>query len=110
MTQGESAVQPHETFRRLLVGLSRGSIFPPAARCYIYIRSLPTVSGTRLPIRKSLPAELSLFEQAKAAPALARICRAFRPGRRNRVRFRDGSATVQRRARSLCHAEAWRGK
>src|SRR5260370_41089641 len=110
MTQVECAAPPRATFQTLLLGLSRGSISPPAARCYICRRSLPAVSGTRLPIERSLPAELSLFEQEKSAPVLARICRASHPGPRNRVRFRDGSAIVQRRVRSLCRAEAWRDK
>src|SRR5713101_2080306 len=110
MTPTESAALPHETSRRLLLGLSRGSISPPAAPHYIYVRSFPAASGTRPPIRRSLPVALSLFEQVKVVPALAQICRASRPGRRNPARFQVGSAIVQRRVRSLCRAEVWRGK
>src|SRR5260370_14641637 len=110
MIQVEFAGPLHETFRRLLVGLGLGSTSPAGARYYIYVRSLPAVSGTRAPIRKSLPAELSLFEQAKAVPALVQICRAARPDQRNRARFPLGSVRVQRPARSLSPAEVWRGK
>src|SRR5260370_33224249 len=110
MTQVECAAPPRETFQALLLGLSRDSIFPPAARCYICRRSLPAVSGTRAPIERSLPVEPSLFEQEKAVPAPVRTCRVSRPDRRNRVRFPVDSVTVQRPARSLCRAEVLRGK
>src|SRR5260370_29367332 len=105
MIQVEFAGPLHETFRRLLVGLGLGSTSPAGARYYIYVRSLPAVSGTRPPIRRSLPVELSLFERGKAAPALAQICRASRPDRRTPVRFPGGSATLQRSVRSLYRAE-----
>src|SRR5690242_19831525 len=108
--QAECAAPLHETFRRLLLGLSQGSISPPGAPHYVYVRLLPAVSGTRVPIKRSLLAEPSLSEQEKAVPVLARICRVFRPCRRNRARFRDGSVIVQRPARSLCRVEVWRGR
>src|SRR5260370_11871800 len=102
IAQVECAAPPHETFRRLLLGLSRGSISPPAAPHYIYVRSFPAASGTRPPIRRSLPVALSLFELEKAVPEPARTCRASRPCPRNQVRFPAGSARVRRYAQSLC--------
>src|SRR5260370_41486969 len=99
MTQVECAAPPRETFQALILGLGLGSIFTPAARCYICRRSLPAVSGTRAPIERSLPVEPSLFEQEKAVPALARICRASRLDQRTQVRFQVGSVTVQRHVR-----------
>src|SRR5260370_24696863 len=104
IAQVECAAPPHETFRRLLLGLSRGSISPPAAPHYIYVRSFPASSGTRPPIRRSLPVALSLFEQVKVVPTLAQIGRVSRPDRLNRARLQVRSAIAQRRVRSLCRA------
>src|SRR5260370_32638970 len=109
IAQAECAAPPHETSQTLLLGLSPGSISPPAAPHYIYVRSLPAVSGTRLPIKRSLLAAPSPFEQKKAVLAPVRTCRVSRPSRRNRARFPNGSARAQRPARSLCPVEALRG-
>src|SRR5260370_14192314 len=110
MIQVEFAGPLHETFRRLLVGLGLGSTSPAGVSYYIYVRSLPAVSGTRAPIERSLPVEPSLFEPEKGVPAPVRTCRVSRPDRRNPARFPNDSVAIQRRVRSLCHAEVLRGK
>src|SRR5207244_4199424 len=90
--------------------LSRGSTSLPAARRYIDPRLAQAAANIPLQKEKILPAGLFFSAPEKAVPARARTCRAARPDRRSRVRFPDSFARDQKRVRSLCHAEVWRGK
>src|SRR5690348_14976192 len=89
-------VLPREISRRLRVDLSQGSISPPAARCYRYVRSYRGGGGSQIRIGRTQRAQLFLCEQGRVAPAPAQTCRVSRLVPRNQARFPNDSVTTQK--------------